>query len=154
VHEVDRIVDQMMRAHAGDSWTDVSLVRLLEGVTSAQAAAKPIPGAHSIWEIVLHLITTQEYIVDLARGTFRPSPPGEAWPPVGEATEKAWAEAVDRFRAGEAEVRRVVSAAIPDELLDEPLQKGGTSAYNNLHGYIQHAFYHGGQISVLRKLAS
>jgi len=154
MRETDRIVEQMRRAHVGDSWTDVSLVSLLDGLTSERAAAKPIPGAHSIWEIVLHLITTQTYIVDLVLGSVRPFRPGDEWPPVDEVTEDAWGETVERFRAGEAEVRRVVSDEMSDERLDAPLQEKGTSAYNNLHGYIQHAFYHGGQIGLLKKLAS
>ena len=152
--EVDRIVDQMMRAHIGDPWTDAPLAGLLAGLMCEQAAAKPIPDAHSIWEIVLHLIATQEFIADLVRGASQPSQPGDEWPPVGEASEEAWAEVVERFRAGEVEVRRVVSAEFADERLDEPLREGGTSAYSNLHGYIQHAVYHGGQISMLRKLAA
>ena len=154
MREVGRIVDQMMQAHIGDPWTDVALGGLLDGLTCDQAAGKPIRDAHSIWEIVLHLIATQELIVDLVRGVFRPFQPGDDWPPVGEASEGAWAEAVERFRAGEAEVRRVVSAEFTDERLNEPFREGGTSAYNNLHGYIQHAVYHGGQISMLRRLAT
>lgn len=154
MREVDRIVDQMMQAHIGDPWTDVALVDLLDGLTCEQAAGKPIHNAHSIWEIVLHLIATQELIVDLVRGVSRPFQPGDEWPPVGEVTDEGWAEIVGRLRAGEAEVRCVVSTEVADERLDEPFREGGTAAYNNLHGYIQHAVYHGGQISMLKKLAA
>jgi len=152
--EVGRAVDQMERAHVGDPWTDVPLVGLLEDLTHETASAKPIPGAHSIWEIVLHLGTAQELIVDLVRDIFRPYEPGDEWPPVGEPTEEAWAAAVEQFRTGEAEVRRVVSEGVKPDQLDEPFREGGSSVYNNLHGYVQHAVYHGGQISVLKKLLS
>lgn len=154
MREVDRIVDQMMQAHIGDPWTGVVLVDLLDGLTCEQAAGKPIPNAHSIWEIVLHLVATQEFIVDLVRGVSQPFQPGDEWPPVGEVTEEAWTEVEEQFRAGEAEVRRVVSAEFTDKRLDEPFREEGTSAYNNLHGYIQHAVYHGGQISMLKKLVA
>ena len=60
MREVDRMLDQMERAHVGDPWTSAPLVPLLDGLTAKQASAKPIPDAHSIWEIVLHLIVTQE----------------------------------------------------------------------------------------------
>lgn len=154
MHELDRIVGQMKQAHIGNPWTDVPLAGLLEGLTSEQAAARPIPNANSIWEIVLHLITTQELIVDLVRGISRSFQPGDAWPPVGEVTEEAWAGVVKQFLAGEAEVRSVLSAEFADDRLDEPFREGGTAAYNNLHGYLQHAVYHGGQISMLKKLAA
>jgi uncharacterized damage-inducible protein DinB len=149
---IERIVDQMERAHVGDPWTDVPLVSLLEDLTHEEAAAKPIPGSHSIWEIVLHLGTAQELIVDLVRGTSRPYEPGDEWPPVGEPTKEAWDAARARFREGEAEVRSVVAEGVLPEQLDAPFREGGTPAYNNLHGYVQHAIYHGGQISVLRRL--
>ncbi|MGB2983385.1 MAG: DinB family protein [Candidatus Bipolaricaulia bacterium] len=154
MHEFDRIVGQMKQAHIGNPWTDAPLVALLDDLACEQAAAKPIPNANSIWEVVLHLITTQELIVDLVRSVSRPFQPGDAWPPIGEATVEAWAGVVERFLAGDAEVRSVLSDEFTDERLDEPFREGGTSAYNNLHGYLQHAVYHGGQISMLKKLAA
>jgi len=152
MNAIERIVDQMERTHIGDPWTDRPFRVLLDGVTHRQAAARPIPDAHSIWEIVLHLITAQELIVDLVRGTSRPFQPGDEWPPVGQTSADAWAGTVDRFFAGEAEVRKVVSEGVREDRLDSPFREGGTSAYNNLLGYVEHADYHGGQISLLRKL--
>jgi len=153
MNDVERIVDQMERTHIGNPWTDTPFSRLLEGVTHDIAAAKPIEDAHSIWEIVLHLMTAQELIADLVRGESRPFEPGDEWPPVDDDSAAAWAETVDRFFAGEAEVRDVVSDGVSAEQLDAPFSEGGTSTYNNLHGYIQHAVYHGGQISLLKRLA-
>jgi len=152
MNDVDRIVDQMERTHIGNPWTDAPFSRLLEDVTHDIAAAKPIPDAHSIWEIVLHLMTAQQLIVDLVHGESRPYEPGDEWPPVDDDSAAAWAETVDLFFAGEAEVREVVTEGVSFERLDVPFREGGTSVYNNLHGYIQHAVYHGGQISLLKRL--
>ena len=74
--------------------------------------------------------------------------------PVGETTEEAWYAVLKRLRIGEAEVRRAVSDDVADEGLDESFRARGTSAYNSLHGYMQHAVHHAGQISVLRQLVS
>jgi len=152
MNEIERIVDQMERIHVGNPWTDRPFSRLLEDVNHIQAAAKPVEDGHSIWEIVLHLITAQELIVDLVNGEMRPFEPGDEWPPVTDASGAAWQETLDRFFAGDAEVREAVAFGVPETALDEPFQEGGSSAYNNLHGYIQHAAYHGGQISMLKRL--
>ena len=152
MNEIERIVDQMERAHIGDPWTDMPFSRLLEDITHHEASAQPIPDSHSIWEIVLHLMTAQQLIVDLVHGMSRPYQPGDEWPPLDDDSAAAWAETMDRFFAGEAEVRDVVSASVAEVQLDKPLREGGTSTYNNLHGYTQHAVYHGGQISMLKKL--
>jgi len=53
MRESERIADQLKRAFEGKSWHGPSLLEILKDVTAGQAAARPIPGAHSIWEIVL-----------------------------------------------------------------------------------------------------
>lgn len=152
MNEIERITDQMERIHVGNPWTDRPFSRLLEGVTHIQAAAKPLEDGHSIWEIVLHLITAQELIVDLVRDEMRPFEPGDEWPSVADESDAAWQETLDRFFAGDEEVRETVAFGVPEDVLDEPFQEGGSAAYNNLHGYVQHAVYHGGQISMLKRL--
>jgi hypothetical protein len=53
--ETERIRDQLHRAFAGDAWHGPSVLEILENVTASQAATRPIAGAHSIWELVLHI---------------------------------------------------------------------------------------------------
>jgi len=63
--------------------------KLLEDVSQIQAPTKPIEDGHSIWELVLHLITAKELIVDLMHGEMRPYEPGDEWPPVSNASAGA-----------------------------------------------------------------
>ena len=53
--EVQRIREQFQRAFNGEAWHGPSVLKILDGVTAQQAAAHPIPGAHSIWELTLHI---------------------------------------------------------------------------------------------------
>ena len=53
--ELKRLEEQLRRAHEGEAWHGPSLLEALAGVSAEQAAARPIAGAHSIWELVLHL---------------------------------------------------------------------------------------------------
>jgi len=41
------------RAFDGPMWHGPALAELVAGVSSEEAAAHPVPGAHSIWELVL-----------------------------------------------------------------------------------------------------
>jgi uncharacterized damage-inducible protein DinB len=138
----------MERAFDGESWVGCSVLEMLDRVSAKRAAARPIPGAHTIWEIVLHLSATQEVMLGRMQGIARELSPEEDWPPMPEATETAWREAVDTMRRRDERLRDMV-AAFDDGRLDERLVPGGTSSYNNLHGYIQHTFYHLGQIGLL-----
>jgi len=57
--ELSRLEEQLGRALEGEAWHGPSVLETLEGVSAEQAAAHPIAGAHSIWELVLHTAYTQ-----------------------------------------------------------------------------------------------
>lgn len=56
--ELSRLAEQLARALEGEAWHGLSVLEVLAGITAEQAAAHPIAGAHSIWELVLHLCGT------------------------------------------------------------------------------------------------
>src|SRR5258708_15896929 len=53
--EAARTADQLRRAFDGEAWHGDSVFEILKGVTAAQAAARPIKNAHTIWELALHI---------------------------------------------------------------------------------------------------
>jgi len=148
--EVDRIVDQMQRGYEGNAWHGPSVAEVLEGVDAKAAAAKPVSAAHSIWEIVLHLTATQELIIARTKGESMTLTPEMDWPEVPRPSDQAWARAVKKLASNDEKLRKRV-AAFGDEKLEEALVAGGSSAYLNFHGYVQHNLYHAGQIAILRK---
>ncbi|MHC4505512.1 MAG: DinB family protein [Planctomycetota bacterium] len=150
MRETDRICQQMKQALEGGAWHGPAVLEILEGVDASAAAAKPIAGAHSIWELVLHLSGTQTILLRRLRGDATELTPEEDWPRVPVATEDAWRVAIDAFTRREAELRQAV-AAFPAARLDQPLVAGGSSAYNNFHGHVQHMLYHAAQMGLLKK---
>jgi hypothetical protein len=58
--EVSRLDDQLKRALEGEAWHGPSVLESLAGISAAQAAIHPIAGAHSIWELVLHILSDYE----------------------------------------------------------------------------------------------
>jgi uncharacterized damage-inducible protein DinB len=149
--EAERIADQLRRAHEGNAWHGPSLNELLGGVTAAQAAARPVAGAHCIWELALHVEAWERVALrrlggDPARIYDTP----EDWSGVDAGDEDAWREALARLAATNAELRAAV-AALDDRQLDEPIYAEMSSRYVTLHGVVQHTLYHAGQIAVLKK---
>jgi uncharacterized damage-inducible protein DinB len=61
--EAARIANQLGRAFDGAAWHGDSLFEILAEVTPAQAAARPIQGAHSIWELVLHIAAWDDAVL-------------------------------------------------------------------------------------------
>ena len=152
MREVARIGSQLKRASEGGAWHGPALLELLADVTAAQAASRPLAGAHSIWEIALHVAAWQGFAARALEGEPMPSnlPEEEDWPPVGDESEEAWRAALD----GLGEVNRRLRDAVR-RLSDEDLERivGGReyNVYFLLHGIVQHGLYHAGQIALLKK---
>ncbi|UCH27200.1 MAG: DinB family protein [Trueperaceae bacterium] len=149
--EIERLEEQLKRALEGEAWHGPSVLELLTGVSAAEAAAHPISGAHSIWEIVLHLTT--DYILVLRRlsGDGRRLTPEEDWPPCPAVTEENWRKTVQDLTKLNQELLQAVHA-FPGARLDEPLvSEVPYTAYTQFIGITQHSLYHAGQIALLKR---
>lgn len=148
--ELERIANQARKMFEGEAWHGPSVMEVLAGVDADAAAAHPIPGAHSIWELVLHLIATQTVLLRRIRGEAPETRAEDFWPNFDSTSESDWIAMLDRLKRQEAELRGAI-ADFPDERLDARLTPNGSSAYNNFHGHVQHNAYHAGQIALLKK---
>jgi len=145
-----RVADQLMRAHAGHAWHGPSLDEVLADVTAQQASARPMAGAHNIWEIVHHVSAWE----DIGRRRLEGEDIGNVtsetdWPPVDDSSASAWAQARERLASGHRRLQETL-AAMKDADLSRKTRKG-TSFYVLAHGIIQHGLYHAGQIALLKK---
>ena len=155
--EIDRIADELRRAWDGDAWHGSPVKEILDGVTSDDAAARPVPGAHAIWEIVLHMTAwTREVHRRVLTGISREPEDGD-WPPVADTSPAAWTAALAALERANLELVDAVGALPPDRLdrvlgdaRDRPLGSGVTYAVL-LHGLAQHHAYHAGQVALLRR---
>ena len=152
--ESARIADQLRRAFAGDAWHGDSVFEILEGVTAAKAAARPIKNAHTIWELVLHIAAWDNAVLRRLGGVAVELSDAQNFPTVTDASETAWRKAVAEVRRVHDELVEAVSV-LPDSRLDEkvPGKEGAHyTFYYMLHGVAQHEIYHAGQIALLKKM--
>ncbi len=149
--ETNRLEDQLRRIVEGKAWHGPSVLELLAGVTAAQAASHPIAGAHSIWELVLHLGTDYTLVLRRMAGDGHPISPGEDWPAYPAPTEENWRETVKELERLNGKLRQAV-LDFPAERLDEPIVSGVSyTAYTQFIGVTQHHSYHAGQIALLKR---
>jgi uncharacterized damage-inducible protein DinB len=157
-----QLSNHIKRAVTGPMWHGAALDELLAHVSPEQAAARPIPGAHSIWEIVLHVAAWAEISLARMHGQRTADPaPDEDWPPVSRSGSKSvsdpdpnraadWQAALERLRASyralATDTRRLEASAI-----DEKVPGLEYTVSNLLHGVIEHGTYHGGQIALLKR---
>lgn len=71
--ETARLADLITRVIDGDPWHGSTVLALLDGVSHQAAAARSIPGVHSIWELVLHMTgwATDDRVLDRALRDLR-----------------------------------------------------------------------------------
>jgi uncharacterized damage-inducible protein DinB len=152
--EIKRIKSQLRRAFEGEAWHGPSVLELLKDVTAEQAAAHPVAGAHSIWELALHIATWERYarrrIVEAS--ALEPKDE-ENFPTVRDTSEQAWRATVEEITRNHKALLETV-AGLDDAKLSEIVAGKPYSVYFMLHGVTQHDLYHAGQIALLKKAAS
>lgn len=151
ITEVNRLDEQLKRALEGEAWHGPSVLELLAGVSAAQAASHPIAGAHSIWELVLHLGSDYDLVLRRLAGDGHPLTAAEDWPACPPTTEENWQQTVQELKLLNKKLRQAVRA-FSDERLDDPLvPEVPYTAYTQFIGVTQHNLYHAGQIALLKR---
>ena len=146
--ETSRIADQMQRAYKGPAWHGPSLKAILLDVTEDKARLHPPNGAHSIWEIVLHITAWMRIARERlsAKETHKVTD-DEDWPP----PKISWNETLAELAAEEKALHDAI-VKFPDERLNEQAPAVEPQTYYTLlHGVVQHITYHSGQIILLNK---
>ncbi|MEW6127073.1 MAG: DinB family protein [Acidobacteriota bacterium] len=150
--ELNRLEEQLAKTLEGEAWHGPSVLEILEGVTAEHAAAHPIAGAHSIWELVLHLCSDYHLVLRRLKGDGRQMTAAEGWPAVPAPTAENWHESVSLLKQLNNEFRQAIKS-FPVERLDEPLvREVSYTAYTQFIGVTQHHLYHAGQMALIKKL--
>jgi hypothetical protein len=128
------------------SWHGPNLRGAIRGVSAEEAAWRPLPDAHNIWELTLHA-AYWKYVVRRKlsggkRGSF-PLTGSNFFPRPVEISEAAWKNDVG-ILAGEHRALRASVAKMPASVPQKMLHM--------IRGAASHDVYHAGQIRLLRKL--
>jgi uncharacterized damage-inducible protein DinB len=146
--EINRIIEQIEQLHNNKNWVELNLYEVLNGITDDTANLKLPNFNHTIHQIAWHLVT--DFVVTKRlQGIDYKSTNEEIWMPADKINFK-WAETVNAIIETKNELIRELQN-LSDESLDKPILKDLTSIYENLHGYIQHSYYHFGQIALMKK---
>jgi len=148
--ETERIWDLLQRSfEGGDAWRCPSLRDLLGSVSAAQAAEHPIAGAPSIFELLLHTTVYEEVVRRRLGGEdVEHLPDVAAWPTPSDTSAAAWLAAKLAYGEARRGLRQAV-AVFPESRLNEVVPGREYPFYVLLHGAIDHALYHAGQIEML-----
>jgi uncharacterized damage-inducible protein DinB len=146
-----RVAEAIERSVSGPMWHGPALADLIGDVSAEQAAARPVAGAHSIWELVLHMTAWTEIVRERLVGSAKSEPtPEEDWPPVVDPSAAGWRAAVERMKDAHRELAADV-AQLDDSRLIGRVPGKEHSVLAMIHGVVEHDAYHGGQIAILKR---
>jgi len=151
--EINRILKHYDDVLSGDAWHGDAVWDVLENVSGTTAAARPVKGAHTIWEIVAHMIFWEGVVVRRLAGERAGMVEELNFATPENLNEEAWQETLRGFRASNESFREALRKLSPDQL-DELSAARKRTFYEEAHGVIEHHVYHLGQISLLKKAAS
>ena len=145
MNQTQRIADSYRAVTLKGAWYGPSLAELLAEISPQLATAPAVPGAHSISALLQHLLLWNERV----RNTSD-SHPLLRWQAEQEWAEPPipWQELVARWSQSrdqlEERIRNFPTEDLPKQV------PGRTYPYETmLHGIVQHAIYHSGQIAMI-----
>ena len=151
VHLLLLIVDQ---AYDHKSWHGTNLRGSIRRVSLSQAAWRPAPGRHNIWEIVVHAAywkyVVRRRLVSETRGSFPLR--GSNWfsrqEDLGEA---AWRSDIALLDQTHRSLRKAIER-ISRRDLHRSRGESNVDDFAVVSGIAAHDLYHAGQIQLLKKL--
>jgi uncharacterized damage-inducible protein DinB len=131
---------------------------MLANIDCTLAAARPLEGVQTIWELVLHVTAWKNEVRRRIGGAPAGTPAEGDWPkPPSVPSAQAWTEALDQLESSHRALVDAVARLSEPQLLahtNDPRDREtgqGVSYYVLLHGIVQHDVYHAGQIALLKK---
>jgi hypothetical protein len=152
--EVEQLLAILDQAYNRKSWHGTNLRGSLRRVSPRQAAWRPGPRRHNIWENVVHAAywkyAVSRRFVDQPHGSFQYK--GSNWfRAPAELSDRAWTADVALLDRVHAVLRGAVTQLSTRQLFHTPRGKAASN-FTVLSGIAAHDLYHAGQIQLLKRL--
>jgi len=153
----EKLVKEFEDILSGGPWYGDPIYKILDRITFDSAYEKPIPAAHNVAEILLHMLSWTEEVMDRMNGMTASTPSSGDWPDPGAPDEQKWQLWVEDLKLVNFNLIKIIRD-FPDEQWDDKIDdKRGyepTTYEELIHGFFQHQIYHAGQIALLVKMVN
>jgi hypothetical protein len=152
--DIEHLLALLDEAYSRAAWHGPNLRGSIRGLTAHEAAWRPGPGRHNVWEIVVHAAywkyAVKRRLIGEKRGLF--SVQGSNWfARPTDRSEKAWRADMKLLDREHQLLREAVSSLDPENL-DRPAKGSKSIARRLIAGIAFHDVYHAGQIQLIKKL--
>jgi uncharacterized damage-inducible protein DinB len=154
----EKLSAELENVLSGDPWYGSSVYAILEPITFETAFEKPPGAAHTIAEIVLHMLSWTEEVMDRLNGASAQLPSSGDWPDTGAPGEEKWQNYVNDLKLVNVNLLGIIQN-FEAERWNEPFKDErnrelgtGVSFEELVRGLIKHHIYHSGQIALLVRI--
>jgi uncharacterized damage-inducible protein DinB len=152
---ISNYISQLYELYCGENWLGESFEKKLSKENETSAFEQPVPGVHSVAEIVWHCIYWRETLIKRMEGDpgYRDRTVDECnFLPPERLQEMGWEALRNDLEISQKRMNDLL-AQRADNFLD--VLYDGTNSYRYLiEGIIQHDSYHLGQIGLVQKIRS
>lgn len=152
--QIELLLSIIDEAYEKQAWHGPNLRGSLRGVTAEQAAWRPAPERHNIWEVAVHAAYWKYAVRRRLRGEKRGSFPlkGSNWfRRPDEVSERTWQDDLRLLAEQHKQLREVIAETDPARLKEKALGSKVTNV-RTIYGIAAHDIYHAGQIQLLKRL--
>ncbi|MDB4925454.1 DinB family protein [Mucilaginibacter sp.] len=151
----EKLLHELEKVSTGHPWYGSPVYDILGKVTF-ETAYERVGHAHTIAEIILHMLSWTEEVMDRLNEKPASLPLSGNWPETGDPDERKWKLWIDDLKLVNVNLVKTIQD-FPEEKWGEPIiDKRGNqpvTTYEELvYGFIQHQIYHSGQIALLTRI--
>lgn len=147
----DAIAQHIIDAHEGDNWTDVNIKNSLQDISLKEALTVTKASANTISALLHHITFYNEVVLERLHGSNPKINDANGFNIPILSDQEEWQQLKQRNLQSAHNLAEAVKK-FPEEKLFLPIVPGLSIAYKTLHGVIEHAYYHLGQMVLLRNL--
>jgi uncharacterized damage-inducible protein DinB len=138
--------EDFQRVYDGNPWLGKSIQKSLHGIDAEHAFHRPIPNGHTIVELLRHMISWRQVLIEKLKRSGKPQPPQKTTfqtEKFGKNQSEIWDNLQTEFEKQHGEIQDLLGNLIQKPRKPLPMRV--------IHGVIQHDIYHLGQIVLLKK---
>jgi uncharacterized damage-inducible protein DinB len=151
--EISGLIRKMKSVYQGDPWYGEPIKKVLQDIDAEKVFNKPIPQAHSMAELLTHIISWRELLNKRLHGDDSFSVRQKEsfdWKRIDPDPKTAWENLKKALEINQQQIIDGLEQA-NDDLLKQKVAKRKYNYRYLIKGLIQHDIYHLGQIALLKK---
>jgi uncharacterized damage-inducible protein DinB len=149
----DLISFHIKEVYEGNNWTDVNIADTIKGINWQQAQQQTAGSTNTIASLLHHLYYWNGIIRQRMKGETPVIPEMNGYDVPVLNNEEEWNTLKEKTHQSFTELADAVKNFPEEKLQDNYASSIPSTYYRNFQGIVEHAYYHLGQIVILKKLS-